>query len=191
MKVELLAADVRDLEEFGTRVSDSFDRGCAAIGDRRTHARIEERPHTDEGLAELVDLFAERSADLRLVRFSYATKKAQYARSTQSYDDIEEYLRLVRRDVAPALRARLRELRAREAELEHALAERGIDARAVGPLVPDGSAVDPTPKPGEGPAQRVRLAPLPPKRSLLWRLLRLIRPHLGLESPSLRDRARG
>jgi hypothetical protein len=55
----------------------------------------------------------------------------------------------LQRDVAPVLRARLRELRAREAMLERLLAERGVDPARIGPTVPSGTAVDPATKPGE------------------------------------------
>jgi hypothetical protein len=170
MKVELLEADLDELRELEIEPQTAFDRGCAAIGNRRTHDRLHESPST--GLAELVDLFAERAADTRLIRFSYATKNPEYERSAQGYDEIEGVLRELRREVAPRLRARLRELRAREAELERELALRGVDPTTIGPLVPPGTAIDPTPKPGEGPERRRQFPRLPPRKRLIDRLLR-------------------
>lgn len=167
MKVELLAEDARELDELGISPREAVARGAHAIGNRVTHDRL-----SGGDLGELVDLFAERSADLHLVRFHYARKAPEYERSAGEYDDTAAYVRRIRLDLAPTLRSRLRELRRREAELEHALVEAGRDPQSIGPLVPKGEAVDPSPKPGEGPEERPKLGPLPPpRRSFLRRLI--------------------
>jgi hypothetical protein len=172
VNVELLTADITELDELGLDVQQAFERGCKAIGNRPTRERIAEKPDTEAGVAELVDLFAERSADLHLVRFSFATAAPEYDRSTCAFDAIDARGREIQRDVAPTLRARLRELRTREAELERAVAMRGLDPRTIGPMVPAGEAIDPTKRPGEGPRERRHLTPLPVRRSLLSRLRR-------------------
>lgn len=176
MDVELLTVDFLELEDLGIDVQEAFERGCAAIGNRITRDRITERPNTEAALEELVDLFAERSADLHLVRFSFATAAPEYDLSTRTFDAIDAHGREIQKDVVPSLRAELRRLRTREAELELALTARGLDARTIGPLVPDGDAIDPRERPGEGVRQARYLTPLPVRQSLLSRLLGRGRP---------------
>jgi hypothetical protein len=112
---------------------------------------------------------------MRLLQFSFATKAGDYARSRARYDEVEGAMADLQRDVVPVLRARLQELRDREALLERLLAERGVDAARIGPIVRPGTAVDPAPKPGEYDEPMLALRPLPPRRSLLERLLRPLR----------------
>ena len=77
----------------------------------------------------------------------------------------------------PALRERLRRLRVHEAALERKLRERGIDPDTIGPKVPEGEAIDPSPRPGESsPAERRAFPPLPPRRGLLARAVRRLLP---------------
>lgn len=167
----MLTADVDELGRLGIQIQEAFDRGRAALGDRVVRQQLGERPGTEAGLAEVRDAFAEAAADLRLIRFAYATKAPVYRRSASEYDALEERSRELRRDVVPQLRARLRELRAREQALERELHARGLEPGAIGPRVAPSEAIDPTPKPGEG-AEPLRLpGPLPPRRSLLDRLL--------------------
>jgi len=171
VKVELLAADRAELEELGIDPQQAFDRGRAAIGNRHTHARLVERPGTEAGVEELADLYAERFADLHLVRFSFAVAAPEYERSRRAFDAVDAHGRAIQRDVAPRLRARLRRLRLREEELELAVAARGLDPGTIGPRVVDGEAIDTTERPGEGARKARSLTPLPPRRSTLARLL--------------------
>ena len=172
MKVELLEADLDELGAAGIEPHEAFARGLKALGRRPIHEKPREVPGTAAATAELVHLVAEATADLRLLRFSFATKAGDYHRSRARHDAVDREMADLRRELAPRFRARLRELRLREAELERELRERGVDPSPIGPHVPRGEAVDPTPKPGEGDEERQRLSRLPPRRGLFERLFR-------------------
>jgi len=172
VKVELLQADLDELEPLGIRVEDAFARGSGAVLARTVRDAPTEPPGTERGLAELVDLYAETAADMRLLRFSYALRQPGYRRSRSRYDAVESQLAEASRKLAPSLRARLRHLRGEEARLEAELRALGIDPSLIGPHVPQGRAIDPSVRPGEHRAKRRALAPLPPRRSWLERLRR-------------------
>ncbi len=174
MKVELLVSDLEELERTGIDPEEAFVRGYRALGARPTHDKLRERPETREGVEELVHLYAEAAADMRLLQFAYTTRAGDYERSRGRYYAVESGMADLQREVAPRLRARLRELHAHEATLERKLRERGIDPDAIGPKVPEGTAIDPTPKPGEGDEPKQTFAPLPPRRTPLQRLWSLL-----------------
>ncbi|MGB2952834.1 MAG: hypothetical protein WBB74_05520 [Gaiellaceae bacterium] len=171
MRIELLAADREEFGAAGIEPEDAFRRGVAALGSRPTHGKPREAPGTAAGVEELVHLYAEAAADMRLLRFSFATKAGDYHRSRERYDAVESSMADLKKGKVPALRARLRELRSHEAELERKLRECGRDPGRIGPRVPAETAIDPTPKPGEGDEGRRTLPPLPPRTRLLARLL--------------------
>jgi hypothetical protein len=162
--VELLQADLDDLEREGVDVDEAFERGCRAAAERTIHDQPSESPETAAGLAELVDLYAEAAADMRLLRFAYARERPRYLRSRNRYDALEGALNEIRRQVAPGLRARLLALRLEEAELERGLRGHGIDPGEVGPHVEPGRAIETSPRPGEGVLGQRSLPPLPPAR---------------------------
>lgn len=175
MKARLLAADLDELEQLGIEPDEALQRARAALGNRPIHDKPRETPGTEAAVEELVHLLAETAADMRLLQFSYTTKARDYQRSRARYDDVEGAMADLRRDVVPQLRARLRELRAREGALERELRERGIDPDRIGPIVPPETAVDPRPRPGEGEPERRTIPPLPPRRSPLERLVDTLR----------------
>jgi hypothetical protein len=162
--VRLLAADLDELRRLELDPARALRIGA--------DARDERSDGSTESLEELRDLYADAAAEMRLLQFSFATKAGDYARSRERYDEVEGAMADLQKDVVPEVRARLRELRARERALELRLAERGIDAERIGPFVSPGTAVDTTPKPGEYDERMPALLPLPPRRSLLERLLR-------------------
>lgn len=170
MRLTLLERDVRELSERGVTVDDALQRGLAALGRRPRLERATAAPGSTEAVEELVHLHAEAAADVRMLRFGYATRSEDYEASRRRYDAVEGYLADLRRHVAPALRAQLRELRAREASLEQELRAHGVDPGTVGPIVPEATSVDPSPRPGEGERRRHALRPLPPRRSARERL---------------------
>lgn len=171
MIVELLAEDLAELPE-GATVAAAFAHGLEALGARPTHDRPRERPHTAAGAAELAHLYAAAAAELRMLRFSYGIRRREYEQSAEEYDGLESALGAARRELVPELRGRLGELRSEEARLEQALRERGVDPQTIGPQVPEGRALDPTPRPDEGIQQPRRLPPLAPRRRLRDRLRR-------------------
>ena len=146
MKVNVLISDTEELERAGISLEEAFGRGYQALAARPTRDKPREKPNTPEGLEELAHLHAEAAADMRLLQFAYTTKAGAYARSRGRYYAVESAMADVQRELVPRLRARLRELRAREATLERELRERGIDANSIGPKVPKGTAIgtDPT-----------------------------------------------
>jgi hypothetical protein len=125
---------------------------------------------TDAAIDEAAHLFAETVADMQLIRFAFAAKAPAYHRSRERYEAVDDGLLEFQRGIVPSLRRELRELRAREAELEQELRERGIDPAAIGPQVDEAHSVDPSPKPWEEGLTRRRLPPLGPRKSLLQRL---------------------
>jgi len=109
---------------------------------------------------------------MRLLRFAYALSRPGYLRSRNRYDAVDDDVREMSRDVAPALRARLRTLREQESRLEDELRGLGIDVKDIGPQVRPGWAVDPTPRPGEDDPKSLTLPRLPARESRTRRLLR-------------------
>lgn len=193
MRVAFLAADLEEFERAGIDSGDALARGLAALAGPPAPDRPAEPPGTEAGVRELVHVYAEALAHLRALRFGYVTRSVEYERSRRRYDLVESATADLRREVAPRLRARLRELREHERELEDRLAERGIDPDPIGPCVPEGLAIDPTPRPGEGPVARRTLPPLRPRRRLLRRVLdslALGRRHAGPVETSPADRTR-
>jgi hypothetical protein len=164
MIVRLLRTDLDELARLELDPAQALQLGAAALGERAAGR--------SENLSELRHLYAEAAADMRLLQFSFATKAGDYARSRARYDAVEGAMADLQKDVVPLLRARLRELRAREQTLERRLAMRGVDTTSIGPTIPAGLAVDTTPKPGEYDEPMLALRPLPPRRSLLERLVR-------------------
>lgn len=171
MKVDLLASDLDELREEGIDAEQAIRRGLEALGRRPTHERPGERPGTEAGVEELVHLYAEASASMRLLEFAFASESGEFDRSASEYAGVEETLADLRRDVIPVLRARLRELRTEETSLEVELRERGVDPDGIGPRVRPGTALDPSPRPGEGEREPRLLPPLPERRGLLRRVL--------------------
>jgi len=172
MIVRLLRADLDELARLELDPAEALRIGAEALGARPTRDRPRERAGTSEAADELRHLYAEAAADMRLLQFSFATKAGDYARSRARYDAVEGAMADLQKDVVPELRARLRALRAREQTLERRLAMRGVDAASIGPTIPAGMAVDTTLKPGEYDEPMLALRPLPPRRSLLERLVR-------------------
>jgi hypothetical protein len=172
VNVEVLQSDVEELGLRGPEAQRAFDRGCLAVRERTIRETPTQTPGTREGLAELIDLYAEAEADMRLLRFAYAVHKPDYLRSRDRYDAVDDRIREAGREQVPELRARLRALRRREAELEQELRAQGVDPSSIGPLVPEAEAVDPTPRPGEDGGRRAPFPALPPpRRRWLERLL--------------------
>jgi hypothetical protein len=181
MIVELLADDADALGDASggngsggpdQAAREAFERGLEALGSRPGHDRPVERPATPAGVNELLHLYAAAAAELRLLRFSYEARKEAYDRSAREYGELEEQLLGARRGVVPALRARLAEVRAEEEELERRLRAAGLEPDAIGPRVPAGRALDPTPRPGELPPASRALAPLERRPGLRDRLRR-------------------
>jgi hypothetical protein len=170
VKVTLLAADLDELARAGTSAGEAFARGSAALGSRPTHDRPAELPGTEAGVRELIHLYAEAYAQMRLLQFAFATKARTYERSKGRYEAVEDELFDARRHVVPSLRRRLAEVREREEALARELEARGVAAGTIGPLVPPERAQETSLRPGEGPVRRKTLAPLPPRPSLLRRL---------------------
>jgi hypothetical protein len=167
MIVHLLEADLDELARLELDPARALGIGVDALDERSEGST--------ESLEELRHLYADAVAEMRLLQFSFTTKAGEYTRSRARYDAVEGAMAELQRDVVPELRARLRELCAREQALELRLAERGIEPARVGPLVAPGTTVDTTPKPGEYDERMPALLPLPPRRSLLERLLRSLR----------------
>ena len=113
MIVRLLEADLDDLARLELDPARALRIGDAALG--------EGREGSTESLEELRHLYADAVAEMRLLQFSFATKAGDYARSRELYDEVEGAMADLQRDVVPVLRARLRELRDREALLERLL----------------------------------------------------------------------
>jgi hypothetical protein len=190
MIVRLLRADLDELARLELAPAEALRIGAEALGARPTHDKPRERAGTTEALEELRHLYAEAVADMRLLQFSFATKAGDYAGSRARYEAVEGAMADLQRDVVPELRARLRELRAREQTLERRLAMRGVNVASIGPTVPAGMAVDTTPKPGEYDEPMLALRPLPPRRSLLARLVRLLTASASKPSRATRPRGR-
>jgi len=174
VKVNVFVTDLEELERAGISPEKAFDRGYQVLAARPTHDKPREKPNTPEGVEEIAHLHAEAAADMRLLQFAYTTKAGAYARSRGRYYAVEEVMADLQRELVPRLRARLRELRGREATLERELGEHGIDANSIGPKVPKATAIDPTPKPGEEDESRRTFAPLPRRRTRLERLWALL-----------------
>jgi hypothetical protein len=170
VKVKLLAADLDELTRAGTTVEAAFERGTAALGSRSIHDQPEESPGTEAAVEELIDIYAEAYAQMRLLEFAFTTKSRDYAQSKGRYDAVEDALFDARRYVVPELRKRLGEVRHREEELVQELASRGVPTDPIGPIVPPDRAQETTPRPGEGAIERYTLTPIAPKPSLLERL---------------------
>lgn len=185
MRVSLLGADLEEFEHAGTDVRSAFERGAASLAGRRLHERLTEPSGTEAGLAELVDLYAEASARMHLLQFDYRTREHAYADSKERYDAVDDTLFDLRRHVVPSLRARLAEVRRREAQLVAEAEAQGIAAAEIGPIVPADRAQVTSLRPGEGPSRRRTLTPLAPRPTRIQRLRRLLgRPGARTTSPS-------
>lgn len=173
MRVPLLVDDLRELAELGLEPGEAARRGRSALGAPPAGERPQERPGSDEGVQELTQLYAEAVAEVRRLRFEVATRSPEYERSRRRRDRVDDSLADVRAKVVPALRARLRELRAEEEQLERELAAQGIDPQTVSPRLPEATSVDPSPRPGEGGYRRRPIPLEPPGR--VERLVRRLR----------------
>ncbi len=171
MELRLLTLDVEELEQLALVPEEAARRGIAVLGSRPTSTQARERPGTEAGARELVHLYAEAAAEMRMLRYAFTTKSRTYNKSRRRYDAVEKAMADVQVEIVPQLRGRLRELRRREATLEEKLKSKAIDAAAIGPQVPAGRAIDPTPKPGETTERSPRLLPLPQRRGRLSRLI--------------------
>jgi hypothetical protein len=172
MRARLLAADLKELARAGATVDEAFSRGSAALGVRPIRMRPTEAPGTRAAVDELVHIYAEAYAQMRLLHFSFSTRAGDYRRSKGRYHSVEDALFDARRHVIPALRARLRDVRAREELLVRELEEQGVPADTIGPTVPPDRAQETDLMPGEGPPERRTLPPLPSRPTLLERLRR-------------------
>jgi hypothetical protein len=170
MKATLLLADLDELERVATSADAAFARGAAALGARPMHDRPTEPPRTEQAVQELVHLYAESYAQMRLLQFAYTTNARRYDPSKGRYRTVEEGLFDARKHVVPALRTRLRQVKEREEALVRELESRGVTAGAVGPIVTPEHAQETSLRPGEDPIQRRTLPPLAPRQSLLDRL---------------------
>jgi hypothetical protein len=175
VELTLLAADVEELRALDLDPTHAARRGIAALGTRPTYSQLREPAETEAGTRELVHLYADTAAEMRGLRYSFATKSREYDRSRRRYDAVDAAMASIQLETAPRLRQRLGVLRARESVLEQRLRGRGIEVDAIGPKVPRGQAIDPTPKPTETRETRATLAPLPPRRGRLARLLAGVR----------------
>jgi hypothetical protein len=175
MKVELIAADIDYLEELGVTVEQAFRRGLAEIAPRTTRATPVAMIDSTAELSELVHLYADEAAAMRLLQFAFATSAERYTLSARHYEEVEQVMRDLNRDSLPTLRGRLGELRKVEAALEEELRRHGIDPGSIGPLVPFESAIVPTQRPDEGHTKRRLLPPLAPRKSPASRILDQIR----------------
>lgn len=173
--VELLRTDLEELSQAGVTPLEAFARGLRELGERPTSVRPKELPGTEAGAAERVHLYLAATAELHMLRFEWAVRRDGFERSRGRYDLVERAMAELRVAVVPPMRATLRELRAREAALESELAERGIDPRDVGPLVPAETAADLETRPGERPSRRLEPLPLQTRRGRSRRLLATLR----------------
>ncbi|MER3410462.1 MAG: hypothetical protein C4306_10320 [Thermoleophilia bacterium] len=171
MRLELLEADVAELQAMGLTPPQALRRGLGALGARPTYERLRETAVTPESLQELVHFYADQAADLRLLRFTYATRMPAFERARRCYEGVEQKTAELRRRVVPELKARLRAVREEEEALERALRERGLDPGRIGPRVPPAQAIDPRPMPWEGDPEPLTLSPPPVRSSLRERVL--------------------
>ena len=175
MRVKLLSSQLRELEIEDIDPSEAFRRGVAALGEQPA----QDGPLPPAGTRASVEVLAPRTAEtiagMYLLEFSFAQRAETYEASIGRYDAVEQLSRSITQAELPVLRARLRALRAEEAQLEAAMRDRGMNPDEVGPSVPDGEAIDPSPRPGEAPRRVRALAPLEPSPSLLQRAVRLLR----------------
>jgi hypothetical protein len=172
MKATLLVADLDELERVRTTVDQAFARGLAAIGSRPTHDRVAEAAGGEAAVEELVHIYAEAYAQMRLLQFAYTSKARSYEESKGRYRAVEDDLFDARRHVVPALRGRLGQVKEREATLARELDARGVPAETIGPIVPAERAQETSLRPGEGPIERQTLPPLAPRPPFLQRLRR-------------------
>jgi len=170
MRIELLEADLAELEALGLTPAQALRRGLRALGARPTYERLRQAGISRQSLEELVHFYADQAADLRLLRFAYATRIPEFERSRRRYEVVEQDTAELRRRLVPALKARLRAVRREEEALERALRERGLDPERIGPRVPPEQAIDPRPMPWEGEPAPLTLSPLPARAGLRERL---------------------
>jgi hypothetical protein len=170
MKATLLAADFDELARVGTTVTDAFGRGSAALGSRPIRDRATGMPGTEAAVQELIHLYGETYAQMRLLQFAFTTKTRNFERSKGRYEAVEDALFEASRRVVPPLRMRLGEIKQREQALVRELEARGIQAGTIGPIVPLERAQETSLRPGEGPPERRTLPPLARRPSLLERL---------------------
>jgi len=171
MNVTILEADLDELLDMGATPQQAFARGCAALGNRTFGTTLRMEAETEEGLAELVDFFAEKSADAHSVRFGFTTNAASFEETRNRYEELGRESYRLRMERAPELQQRLLSVRAREEMLERRLAERGVDASQIGPVVPPEEALDPLLGGWDAPPLRLSALP-PPEPRLFQRLLR-------------------
>jgi hypothetical protein len=170
--VTLLAADLRELAELAIEPEEALRRGAAELGRRPIVERLDTTDRPEESLAQLAHAYAEMTADFRMTRFDYASNAPEFARLAGEYGAIDDELLQLQDEVIPSLKARLRELRTREAELERLLSARGVDAAAIGPSVRLEDAIDTR---LESEPKAPTLGPPAPRPALRRRLLALLR----------------
>jgi len=116
MNVEFLVDDLEELAEAEIAPRGALLRGLKELGSRSTHAQPQERPDTEAGVRELMHLYAEAAAYMRLMQFAYATSADEYRRSRQRYYRVEGAMADLQREIVPGLRAKLREVGERHRE---------------------------------------------------------------------------
>lgn len=142
LRVELLTRDLDELAADGTDPAEALARGAEALGSRVLEARIDDPARHERRLDDLADVYAHADADLRLVRFAFATRAPGYDEAARRHRALTGTVRALRTVRAPELAAELLELRAREQTLERELLAAGLDPEAVAPPVPPEETVD-------------------------------------------------
>ena len=90
MNASLLRADLDELDRVGAPASEAFARGSACVGSRPTHERAVETPGTQAAVEELVHLYAEAYAQMRLLQFAYTTNSCSYEQSKGRHENVED-----------------------------------------------------------------------------------------------------
>ncbi len=176
MRIELLEADLAELEALGLTPLQALRRGLRELGRRPTYGRLRETGADRQALEELVHFYAQEVADLRRLRFAYATSDPDFERSRQQHEAVERATAELRRRLLTELRARLETVRREEEALETALRDRGGDPGRIGPHVLPEQAIDLRAMPYHEPRTPLTLSPPPVPSGLLrwlrWRLSR-------------------
>lgn len=142
MEVEVLARDLDELADAGIDAAEALARGAGAIGRRRVDGRLDAVGGPADRWPALLDLYAEAEADLRLVRFDFATRAPSFDEAALRHRELTRTVRSLRTTRSPALAAELLQLRAREETLERELRARGLDPRDVAPPLPPERTTD-------------------------------------------------
>lgn len=142
LRVELLTRDLDEIAAAGTDPAVALARGARALGNRMLGARLDDPAREGRRLDDLADAYAHADADLRLVRFGFATRAPGYEEAARRHRTLTATVRALRTKRAPELAAELLELRASEETLERELLAAGLDPEAIAPPVPPEETTD-------------------------------------------------